>query len=600
MAQVGVREHGLATLATRPTEWQAPSTFRMNLINPKDDQVVPQFADIRDTSRRFVLLLGALGVLALVGLLGARPAYRWFKSQRALAMVAQGEAAALTNDWVQVGRVVQTTLRLAPEEIRVLRLAARYSSHENLPAGLNYWQMVQAKEPLSLDDQYEYANVAVNLGRTDVSAQLLQSLVATNQIDPKVLRLVVIHSQAVGSMNEAINAARRWVSEAPGNEEAENALANLLFGRPNPAERREGRGLLWGLALGKSRFSTNAVEKLAASPELSQGENLVLLRQIENRPEQLVTSYVLRIKLNPSQEADLVNGMVKAVLEDGSVPQLAAAASWLADNKHGSRVLDVLPMKIAEKNPVLMTGRLQALLENGQTAEVKRFLELDTSKVEAFMLHCLRAYAAQKEGKPQLMAGHFENALAAAGGAPSRLRFVAGYAERIGQPVAAISAYKRLMGWPPATLESAQNILRLASALNDTRTLRESTSQLSNYLPGDRGVAILDAYLGALLQDTSARAKENLLRLLGDKPNESDAVLALALIDLRIGESQAALARLEKMPPSWVQATPQNAAIYAAVLGANEQREAARRLARGVDVSKLRPEEVDLIKEFRQ
>lgn len=572
----------------------------MNYINPKDDQVASQFADIRDTSRRFVFLLVSLAVLALVGLLGARPAYRWFKSQRALAMVAQGEAAALNNDWTQVGRVVQTTLRLAPEEIRVLRLAARYGSRENLPAGLNYWQMVQAKEPLSLDDQYDYASVAVNLGRTDLSAQLLQSLVATNQIDPKVLRLVVIHSQAVGSMNEAINAARRWVSEAPGNEEAEIALANLLFGRPNPAERREGRGLLWGLALGKSRFSTNAVEKLAASPELSQGENLVLLKRIENRPDQMVTSYVLRIKLTPDQKAELVNSMVKAVLEDGSVPLLAAAASWLADNNQGPRVLDVLPMKIAEKNPVLMTGRLQALLENGQTAEVKRFLELDTSKVEAFMLHCLRAYAAQKEGKPQLMAGHFENALAAAGGVPSRLRFVAGYAERIGQPVAAISAYKRLMAWPPATLESAQNILRLASAPNDTRTLRESTSQLSNYLPGDRGVAILDAYLGALLQDTSVRAKENLLRLLGDKPNEADAVLALALIELRIGESQSALARLEKLPPSWVQVTPQNAAVYAAVLGANEQREAARRLARSLDVSKLRPEEVDLIKEFRQ
>ena len=70
--------------------WQPLITFRMNYINPKDDQVTPQFADIRDTSRRFVILLGALAVLALVGLLGARPAYRWFKNQRALAMVAQG------------------------------------------------------------------------------------------------------------------------------------------------------------------------------------------------------------------------------------------------------------------------------------------------------------------------------------------------------------------------------------------------------------------------------------------------------------------------------------------------------------------------------
>lgn len=130
--------------------------------------------------------------------------------------------------------------------------------------------------------------------------------------------------------------------------------------------------------------------------------------------------------------------------------------------------------------------------------------------------------------------------------------------------------------------------------------LRDATSQLAAYLPGDRGVAILNAYLSALLQDTSARAKDNLLTLLGENPKESDAPLALALIELRLGEAAAALSRLEKMPRDWIQSTPQHGAIYAAALAASEQRELARRIARSVDVSKLRPEELDLIREIRQ
>ena len=140
----------------------------MNYIDPKDDRSSHQYADIRETSRRFVILLVALAVIALIGGFGAKPAYRWFKAQRALSMVAQGEAAAATNDWTQVGRVVQTTLRLAPEELRVLRLAARYCTETRTPAGLNYWQMVQAKAGLTLDEQYHYARLAVDMGRTDL------------------------------------------------------------------------------------------------------------------------------------------------------------------------------------------------------------------------------------------------------------------------------------------------------------------------------------------------------------------------------------------------------------------------------------------------
>jgi hypothetical protein len=170
----------------------------MNFIDPKNDGTSYHYADIRETSCRFVVLLVALTAVALIGGFGAKPAYRWFKAQRALAMVAQGEAAA-SNDWTQAGRNVQTTLRPPPEESRLLRLAAPCCTETTTPAGRNYRQMVQALAGLTLDEQYHHARLAVDLRRTDLSAQVPQRLVVTNEIDPRVLRLVVTHAETVGS-----------------------------------------------------------------------------------------------------------------------------------------------------------------------------------------------------------------------------------------------------------------------------------------------------------------------------------------------------------------------------------------------------------------
>lgn len=572
----------------------------MNYINPNDDPSLPKFSDIRDTTRRFVILLAVLGLLALVGLLGGKPVYRWFKTQRALSMVEQGEAAIANGDWDTTGRMVQTSLKLAPNSPEVLRLAARYCTQKTLAQGLNYWQSVEAMTGLTLDDQYDYARLSLSLGRTDLSANLLTALIVTNQSDPKVLRLVTMHSTAVGNLPDAVRSARAWLRAATTDPDAELTLGGLLFGSAEPQERREGRGLLWGLALGGSQHRWIAVETLAASPELSRGENQVLLNLVENNTNQLATAFALRVKLHPDRKAELIDQMIAEVVADGSPRQLAVAAAWLADNGEIRRVLDVLPLKVAEKQPTLMTARLQALMELGEMEEVKRFLEMDTSKVETFLLHCLRAYAAQQENKPQLVAGHFESALAAADRQPARLRFVAGYAERIGQPQAAIAAYRRLMNWPPATVDAGKRILQLATQLNDTRAVRDTIRQLAAFMPGERGIAMSNAYLGALLNDVTARSKADLLRFADREPMDPELAFVLAFVEWRLGEAPQALSRLESLKPEWLRAEPRRQVVYAAVLGANDQREAARRLARTVEVTTLRPEEVELVKQWRE
>ena len=72
--------------------------------------------------------------------------------------------------------------------------------------------------------------------------------------------------------------------------------------------------------------------------------------------------------------------------------------------------------------------------------------------------------------------------------------------------------------------------------------------------------------------------------------------LSLALAEYREGNASKALGLIEGLEVDWSHAEPRMRALYAAVLGANDQRAAARDMARKVDATRLRPEERELLK----
>jgi hypothetical protein len=247
---------------------------------------------------------------------------------------------------------------------------------------------------------------------------------------------------------------------------------------------------------------------------------------------------------------------------------------------------------------VLLTARLQALLEKNRLTEVQPYLEMDNPPVEIYMLHCLQALAAQKAGRPQLVLGHFESALAACTNQPAKLHFVAGYAERIGQPRAAVAAYERLMRWPPLTLTAGKEIMRLLGPLDDAKASREVLRRLEQFLPGDESLFLASAYFGFLLREHLPNARATLAQSVKDHPANALYRTVLALGELQEGNAPKALSLVEGIEVDWTQAEPRMKAIYAAVLGANQQREAARQMARRIDLTALRSEEKELIKEW--
>ncbi|HTH49925.1 MAG TPA: hypothetical protein VMB21_20600, partial [Candidatus Limnocylindria bacterium] len=463
------------------------------------DKPLPSAAEFKDTSKRFVWLLAVLLVLGLTGFFLARPVYKVIKTRRALGMVEATEANLKAGNWDEALRSVKVMLELAPTEPKIIRLAAQYCTQRSMGDGINYWQMLIGKPGATREDLLSYLELCLNFNRTDIVVPQLESLLRTSPNDPAFLRLYVRALQASAPPEVARLAARRWLNTEPGDEEAQLALGAMLSGSSREQERAEGRRLLWGLAVGQGQYHQEAVDALLPSPELTSAECKVLLNTIADRPGRQIAVLNLRLKLEPGRRAELADELARSAKAAGTPAALAQAASWFADHGEVDRVLDLLPEDKVGKDPVLLTARLQALLEKDRLAEVQPYLEMENPPVEPYLLHCLRALTAQKSGHPQVVLGHFQSALAACTNNPAKLQFVAGYAERVGEPRAAVAAYERMMVWPPLTFTAGREILRLLSPLDDTKSSREILRRLEQFMPGDESILLASTYFGFLL-----------------------------------------------------------------------------------------------------
>lgn len=562
------------------------------------DETLPSIADFKDTSKRFVKWLAVLLVLGLIGFFSARPVYRVIKTKRALGMADEVEANLKAGNWDETVRGLKVVLELAPTHPRILRLAAEYCTRRSLVEGINYWQMLLTKPEATRADLMTYLDLCLNFNRTDIVVPQAESLLVTNRTDPALWRLYVHALQASAPPVVSLQAARRWLVELPGDEEAEFALGTMLSGSAQADGRAEGRRLLWGLAVGQGPFHAGAIDALLPSPELTSAECQLLLKSLADRPDRRLAVLNLRLKLEPDRRAELTDELARSAQATATTAALAEAASWFADHGEVDRVLDLLSEEKAGKDPVLLTARLQALLEKGRLDAVQPYLDMENPPVEAFMLHCLQALAAQKSGRPQTVLGHFQSALAACTNNPSKLQFVAGYAERIGQPRAAVAAYERMMIWPPLTFTAGREIIRLLSTLDDTSASREILRRLEQFMPGDEAIFLASTYFGFLLGEKLPAAHTRLEAGVKQEPGNALYRTVLALGELRRQNPAQALSLMEGIETDWNQAEPRLKAVYAVALGANEQREAARQMARKIDLKLLRTEERELIREW--
>jgi hypothetical protein len=548
-----------------------------------------------------------MGVLIVVGIglgiwLGGKPAYRYYKVRKALAKVAETEPMLASGDAVGASPNVRLVLALAPMEPRVWRLAARYCALVDNPEGIDYWDRLSAEPGFSASERLEMVTYLLRMGRHDLAEREVKKLVGESAPGDEAWRLAIRTSRERGDRIALLGRSRGWLQESPGLEEAQWMLGDVLLDFVEAPAQAEGKSMLWTMAFGKGPFATPALVSLLKVRELGRGELDVLRRTAEER--QLSPALVARlaVRMDPGQAAVAIRRLVERCVGTTNVMHRREAVVFLADTGRLKESLELLPKEVVRGDSRLHMARLQALLELGEVATAK--LELgeltETDGLESHLRRCLEAQVALKEGQNTRVSTLLGEAVQACRGVPASLQFVAVYAEQLGFPKVALDAHAKLVEWPPMATESSRQMFRLALRLDEPILARDALRRGLRARLDDESLRVGLAYLDALTE--GRRAGDHLVEMRGilvRNPGDAFTRATLALVQWRLGDLQGAMGTMEEGGVDWDRASARCRAVQAALLGANLQREAARRVAREIESESLMTLERELFSEWR-
>lgn len=555
-------------------------------------------------SRQFLLGLVVLVVLGIAGRFGAPPVYRTVKAGRARKAALSAEHMVKADRLEEAARLSRVAYELAPNEPEVLRVVALLSARLGRPEAVTYFMAYRATGRMTLDERIAMAEAAIRFGRIDVARPVLVELTSEAPTNRHVWRLAQAHARQAGELGAAIAMARRVVSQFGGDAEAEYELATLLLMSRKPALMGEGRRILWGLALGRTSLDQAAAQALAQLPGLTPAESETLARVLDSGASKTLSRSLLalqlRMRAHPERGEEWLEKAVSLVPTNGPVPDVCQLVLWLTE-RDGLRLAGGhLPEARCRTNLLLMAARLDFLVGVDDSAGLEAAVADKESVLDSGMRSAALGALAGKQGKRDEAERAFRAALDAAGSRVMLVApFVAREAERYRMIPVAVQALQLWMEAPGMGMEAARRILRLLEVEPNPRQALETLRKLHAKLPAEESVIVERAWLELLMGENPAWAVGEVQRLVQMRPDDASLRFVQGLAEWRSGKAADALATVEKVPVDVENLNVRQRVVYATVLGANDQREAARRIVRGIPEGPAKATYEPLLKPWR-
>jgi len=560
-----------------------------------------EWAERRAARRRNIILWCSIPVLFVFVFVGAKRAYHWAKARRADQFAAAGDSLAKAEKWNESAEQYRAALRLDPLGYRGLSSAARLASKLGRPEAVDLWEQVAKLREATVADKQAYADLLLQLGRLKLAARIIDPLLRENP-DTKTLELAARYARRQGDDQKALQFARIAVKRAPNDDLARIVLADLLAASIDVSQHEEARKILWDIAASEGPFREKAAEALAIAPELSTEEQKRVL-QILNAlsPPKIRDALLaadLRIRLR-TDDPNQIYDQIVARWNAGQTADLIELSRWLNLHEQPERVLSLVPIERALEDNQLLLSRLDALAVLQRWNDIDQLLSHPRLTLDPSISESFRARAAQEQNARLDAEMHWSHALALAASDPSKLSFIASFAEQSHAPAVALKAYEQLAKVPEYAGFAYRATQRLSVQTGDVEVQRVAAEKISRLNRDDPNAADQLAYLN-LLADSDVDANLATAKTLAQKyPDRLSFRVTAALGFLRRHDPGEALAQFKGPPIEWEKTPPAWRAVYAAALLANDQAAAAREIMATIPREKLNPEERQLIESIK-
>lgn len=554
------------------------------------------------SSRKAFLLFVGIPAFGIAAVLAQKFGYPRFKEYRGRQLAA--EATGLLNAGKTNEAVLQIKAanRFAPNDPEIVRLRAQYLFRLNPVAALQDWQTLTALGKATFEDKINFLETSVALHRADVSAPLLTELAPAQSTNSRILRLGITHLTETGFQDRAIGLARFAFSQDPLDLTNQFTLGSLLALNTNLSVAGEGLALLTDVARVRGPLQTPAISRLVGTGQLNS-EQIPELLAILDLNLGNITNYIsaltLRWQARTNDRPEIAAKAKAQLAAESSATNSILLSSWLLQ-RDPAGLIEVLPEDRALLEPTLGVHHAEALAQTGRWQDLAAFLRKSERRIPDFSHLILRARLAAAEGRGTDAENLLQGAADLTARSPDALVFIARTAEELTLPDTAIRIWTRITEFQHLMLAAGGQALRLAKDRDQVEAEITVLSRLSNFAPNDFRLAAERAEREALNGINLDDAERALRKVLDDEKDAEPSrnrrfVSALALVRLRKGDAAAALNTFEQGTPEWEKLSTREQVTYVAILGANQQREAARRYARQIDTTSLKRQEKELL-----
>jgi len=523
---------------------------------------------------------------------GARPAWRLLKTWRARQVATRAQELSAQQRWAEAFEKASAAQQLSPNDGQVLRALAQLYAGLDMEQALPFWAALLNTPQATADDARTYVRTAIRLNRLDMAQSVMVRLLKESPEDSVVLELAAEWCARKGNQPAALNYARQSRASQPDNTSAQLLLARLLMASSGAEEMKEARQNLWQLAKRQDSESLQAMELLSQMPDMSPAGQLLAL--ISSHPKTTEADQLLalgmEIQLQPQTRTQRLDELVKKHRKVG-VQQRLEVGRWLNRQREYKRALDLFSLEDSLQRQDLFLVRMDALAGVHRWDEVSRILKSRKAPLEPVFAELYMARAAKELNEPLVAKAHWQRLRSMATGQPMVLWYAARYAEKIDERVEAKKIYHQLAQQPATTRSACVALIRMMEEEGNTVGLRNLMQRLIELYPLDPSPHNDLAYLDLLLGENIGPAKEVALHLVANQPELLSHRTTLALACLRLNDAAAARNAYQGIQIDWTLALPGWQVVYASVLAANGENQAARELTQQIPLERLKPEE---------
>ena len=572
-------------------------------MQPLETLLAPELQEARKRRRNWLAIVGFVAMGLGVVVFEYPTLYGWVQGVRSRRMAAKAEAEILGGNLEEAVIKARTAYLTKPDEPTSIRIAARVQRLTGQSAAaVPLWRQLEKSGAMRPEDRRPYAEDLLMSGATAEAGREIEGLLKDNISEAAVYRLAARWAATEGDGERARDFAGKAVRMEPANQDGRLLQALLQLAAGTEPLREEAIHTLLDLGKEHTREGLEALKQLGTMRGVSlevAGKVQVLLEQhplatVQHR----ILAFSIALALHPEQSAAMLDAAV-LIYRKADAADRCAFGMWLHARGDNERILSVIPVDEAFKRQDLLRVVLNALAGLKRWNEIERILEMKDVPLYAAIKELYLARSGEELGSKTVAELHWRRAHLAAGPSPEMMREIADYAEKCGNLEQAAIAYRSLSVNASTARMGTEGLLRIARSRGDMAMLCDTLEKMRARWPQDVSVKNDLAYLNLLrgkdVDESMAAAKD----LVARSPRSLPHLTTLALASIRKQDPAAALAVYQGLQIPWERIATSQRAVHAAVLGANGMTAEAMAEVAALRWEELRPEERELIKQWR-